>query len=117
MLVMKNIKLLIILSLLSVEVFAGGIVSDATITKIISQGANSKGVDRVCIYIGNPIANSPSCNTSNRFCAELDSPLGNAAMSMALLAYTTDQKVYISGKNTCNQVSNSEDIDVIALEK
>lgn len=96
--------------------YGEGFVNDSQVVGVVTQGENSIGSNRVCIYVSTPILDTPSCNTGQRFCANVDTSIGKSHFSSALAAYTSKSKVSIRGMGSCNSVSNSEDINFIFLK-
>lgn len=112
--------LIIITSLiLSCTVFAGT-TYDAKISYYVVQPANSNGTDRVCIYLDREIDNSPTCNTQNRLCADLNTNIGKAQLSTIQYAHSERKTVTISGvgangAGVCTNDNNSQDLGYISV--
>lgn len=105
----------VVILLLSTVVDASS-VNNVYITHVVVQKENASGGDRVCVYPSETVPNPPSCSTMNRYCTDLNGPIGQGILSIALTAQASKQLVRISGEGTCQIISNSEDITFILLK-
>ena len=91
-------------------------INNVNISHVLVSGENGSGGNRVCVYPSEQIQGGPSCASKNRYCTDLNGPLGPGMLSIALTAHASKQLVKISGDGTCRIDSNSEDILYIFLK-
>lgn len=94
------------------------VVQNAYVTNVVVAKANTMGGNRVCVYLSEQIEGGPACaTTNNRYCADLDGPIGHGVLSVALAAQASGKLVKIAGDDTCLSSSNSEDIAHILIRE
>lgn len=111
---MKASKFIIMISLLIIglSAYAGGKVT-GKITGYIPYGVGSDGL--LFIKLDSSITGAPECNTTQRFTIKGNNPKYRAILAAVIASQVSGEQVRARGKGTCNNWSNSEDLDYICV--
>jgi hypothetical protein len=110
-------KLVLLIFILPVVLLAQG----KSESKIKGYVLNHQGADKVGLFItpSGSIENSASCNTTNRFVVDANTPFGRAALSSILAAFQAGDELRLFGDGTCSSglSLNSESLRKICTKE
>ena len=107
-----NMKYTLLLFSLLISSVAFGGVGTGKVTGIIPY---SSGTDEMFFIKLENISSTPACNGTSRFTMKSTHPAYKGTYSAVLAALMSGMTVRATGKGTCNNFSNSEDLMYICL--